>query len=223
MIVTDAARRPAVGRDRLGRQRAARRRRPRLHVCAAHRRRPDRARRPRGSVPVRLADRQLGRDPAQHDRAADGHPRIRCSLRPSGSGSIRPGAACSASAATGSRRSAIDPGSGIGGAGGYVGNGVAVTNLAGRTLRDLVLGHDTELTAPAAGQPPRPRLGARAAAVHRHAAGLRPVPRRRPPRDVERASRTIRPWRAPQTCSPAASPPAARGAGPDLYRQVISI
>src|SRR6201995_3125820 len=40
-----------------------------------------------------------------------------------------------------------DPGSGIGGAGGYVGNGVAVTNLAGRTLRDLVLGHNTELTA----------------------------------------------------------------------------
>ena len=40
-----------------------------------------------------------------------------------------------------------DPGTGIGGAGGYVGNGVAVTNLAGRTLRDLVLGRDTELTA----------------------------------------------------------------------------
>jgi glycine/D-amino acid oxidase-like deaminating enzyme len=39
-----------------------------------------------------------------------------------------------------------DPGSGIGGAGGYVGNGVAVTNLAGRTLRDLVLGEPTELT-----------------------------------------------------------------------------
>jgi glycine/D-amino acid oxidase-like deaminating enzyme len=39
-----------------------------------------------------------------------------------------------------------DPGAGIGGAGGYVGNGVAVTNLAGRTLCDLVLGHDTDLT-----------------------------------------------------------------------------
>ena len=39
-----------------------------------------------------------------------------------------------------------DPGTGIGGAGGYVGNGVAVTNLAGRTLRDLVLGRATELT-----------------------------------------------------------------------------
>ena len=71
-----------------------------------------------------------------------------------------------------------DPGTGIGGAGGYVGNGVAVTNLAGRTLRDLVLGRDTELTRAAAGQPPRPRLGARTAAVHRDPAGLRPVPRR---------------------------------------------
>ena len=27
-----------------------------------------------------------------------------------------------------------------------MGDGVATTNLAGRTLRDLVLGHDTELT-----------------------------------------------------------------------------
>lgn len=34
---------------------------------------------------------------------------------------------------------------GLGSAGGYVGDGVSTTNLAGRTLRDLVLGHDTEL------------------------------------------------------------------------------
>jgi glycine/D-amino acid oxidase-like deaminating enzyme len=39
-----------------------------------------------------------------------------------------------------------DPGSGLGGAGGYVGSGVATTNLAGRTLRDLILGQPTELT-----------------------------------------------------------------------------
>jgi glycine/D-amino acid oxidase-like deaminating enzyme len=32
-------------------------------------------------------------------------------------------------------------------AGGYVGDGVGTTNLSGRTLRDLILGHDTELTA----------------------------------------------------------------------------
>ena len=32
-------------------------------------------------------------------------------------------------------------------AGGYVGDGVTTTNLAGRTLRDLILGVESELTA----------------------------------------------------------------------------
>jgi glycine/D-amino acid oxidase-like deaminating enzyme len=41
----------------------------------------------------------------------------------------------------------VDPSTGLGIAGGYVGHGVATTNLAGRTLRDLILGHDTSLTA----------------------------------------------------------------------------
>lgn len=36
----------------------------------------------------------------------------------------------------------LDPGSGLGWAGGYVGSGVTTTNLAGRTLRDLVLRAD---------------------------------------------------------------------------------
>lgn len=40
----------------------------------------------------------------------------------------------------------LDSQTGLGWAGGYVGDGVATTNLAGRTLRDLVLGRDTELT-----------------------------------------------------------------------------
>ncbi|NJP45613.1 NAD(P)/FAD-dependent oxidoreductase [Actinacidiphila epipremni] len=45
----------------------------------------------------------------------------------------------------------LDRGSGLGWAGGYVGSGVAASNLAGRTLRDLVLrasgaGADSELT-----------------------------------------------------------------------------
>jgi glycine/D-amino acid oxidase-like deaminating enzyme len=40
----------------------------------------------------------------------------------------------------------LDPATRIGWAGGYVGDGVGTTNLAGRTLRDLVLGRDTELT-----------------------------------------------------------------------------
>jgi glycine/D-amino acid oxidase-like deaminating enzyme len=40
----------------------------------------------------------------------------------------------------------LDPASGIGWAGGYVGDGLSTTNLAGRTLADLITGQDTELT-----------------------------------------------------------------------------
>jgi glycine/D-amino acid oxidase-like deaminating enzyme len=40
----------------------------------------------------------------------------------------------------------LDRATGLGWAGGYVGDGVSTTNLAGRTLADLVLGRETELT-----------------------------------------------------------------------------
>ncbi len=40
----------------------------------------------------------------------------------------------------------LDPDTGVGWAGGYVGDGVATANLAGRTLADLVVGADTPLT-----------------------------------------------------------------------------
>ena len=40
----------------------------------------------------------------------------------------------------------LDRETGLGWAGGYVGDGVSTTNLAGRTLADLVLGRDTDLT-----------------------------------------------------------------------------
>jgi hypothetical protein len=40
-----------------------------------------------------------------------------------------------------------DPISGLAWAGGYVGEGVAAANLAGRTLRDLILGEPSVLTA----------------------------------------------------------------------------
>ena len=40
----------------------------------------------------------------------------------------------------------FDPATGIGWAGGYVGDGVTTTNLAGRTLADLVTGRDSDLT-----------------------------------------------------------------------------
>ena len=41
----------------------------------------------------------------------------------------------------------FDPATGLGEAGGYVGHGVTATNLAGRTLADLVLKRSTDLTA----------------------------------------------------------------------------
>jgi len=40
----------------------------------------------------------------------------------------------------------LDPVTGLGWAGGYVGDGVATTNLAGRTLAELILGTDSDLT-----------------------------------------------------------------------------
>ncbi len=56
---------------------------------------------------------------------------------------------------------------GIAVAGGYVGDGVATTNLAGRTLADLITGRDTELVRAAVGRPPAAAVGARAAALAR--------------------------------------------------------
>lgn len=41
---------------------------------------------------------------------------------------------------------AYSPETGLGSAGGYVGDGLSTTNLAGRTLADLITGRDTELT-----------------------------------------------------------------------------
>ena len=40
----------------------------------------------------------------------------------------------------------LDREQGLAWAGGYVGDGVATTNLAGRTLADLITGRDTDLT-----------------------------------------------------------------------------
>jgi glycine/D-amino acid oxidase-like deaminating enzyme len=49
-----------------------------------------------------------------------------------------------------------DPATGLAWAGGYVGEGVAAANLAGRTLRDLILGDSSSLTAlPWVGRAPR--------------------------------------------------------------------
>ena len=61
----------------------------------------------------------------------------------------------------------LDPATGLGWAGGYVGDGVSTTNLAGRTLADLVLGHDSRDHPAALGRAPLAALGGRAAALAR--------------------------------------------------------
>jgi hypothetical protein len=67
----------------------------------------------------------------------------------------------------------IDSARGLAWAGGYAGDGVAASNLAARTLRDLLLGADTELTRlPWVGPPerswePEPFRYAGIHAVHR--------------------------------------------------------
>ena len=104
-----------------------------------------------------------------------------CSRPSRARGSRTRGAARSASPATGAPRSGWTATTGLAWAGGYVGDGVGTTNLAGRTLRDLVLGRDTELTRlPWVGHR-SPALGAGAAALARR--------QRRPARDDARRRR----------------------------------
>ena len=84
----------------------------------------------------------------------------------------------------------VDRATGLGWAGGYVGTGVATTNLAGRTLRDLVLREDTDADPPALGRPRGAPLGAGAAALDRRRGSCTTLYRAgRPPRE-RRAGRT---------------------------------
>ncbi len=76
----------------------------------------------------------------------------------------------------------LDRATGVGTAGGYVGNGVTTSALMGRTLADLALGRDTRADRAPLGRPRGAPLGARAAALDRRQPRLRPLPRRRPPR-----------------------------------------
>ena len=60
--------------------------------------------------------------------------------------SLIAGAARSGCRATGTRRRATTRRQGVAWAGGYVGDGLSTTNLAGRTLADLMTGTDSALT-----------------------------------------------------------------------------
>ena len=92
-------------------------------------------------VPYRYGSkhRQRRAHAARDRRRAARHPGALLPGHGGGRGSTTPGPACSAYRATGAPRSPWTASTGLGWAGGYVGSGVATTNLAGRTLRDLVL------------------------------------------------------------------------------------
>ena len=117
------------------------------HLRPAHRRRPAGLRRSRGAVPLRLGDQPGLRPRAAGVRDAA---RTRCSSCCPVAGRARR-FTHAWGGALGVPRDwvasvGLDRATGLGWAGGYVGDGVGTTNLAGRTLRDLVLGRDTELT-----------------------------------------------------------------------------
>ena len=81
----------------------------------------------------------------------------------------------------------LDGATGLAWAGGYVGDGVSTTNLAGRTLRDLILRRRHRADRPALGRPPVEALGARAVALPRDQRRAAPGRQRRPGRGEDRA------------------------------------
>ena len=98
-------------------------------------------------VPYRFGSR-TDRDGRTQQRTIDGLARILHELFPPAASAVLDHAWCGVLAVPRDWTPLVsyDRATGLGVAGGYVGNGVSTTNLAGRTLRDLVLGEDTELT-----------------------------------------------------------------------------
>ena len=139
---------PAVGlgRDRPAPPRDVRRPPAHAHLRPAHRRRPVRVRRPRRAVPLRLARR--GRTSTATSACT------RCCARCSSTSSRRSPAyevTHRWGGALGVPRDwhasvGFDRAAGLAWAGGYVGDGVATANLAGRTLAQLITGRESDLT-----------------------------------------------------------------------------
>ena len=80
----------------------------------------------------------------------------------------------------------LDRTTGLAWAGGYVGDGVSTTNLAGRTLADLITGARHRADRAAVGRAPLARLGARAAALARRERRAAGDDLGRPSRDAAR-------------------------------------
>ena len=164
----DRTRRSADVHGRLARRR----------LRPAHRRRADGVRRPGRAVPLRLAGRRSLRHRRRRARGAARERSRTCSrCSPTSSFPFHWGGPLAAPRDW-HPHVAYDRASGIASAGGYVGDGVATANLAGRTLADLILGRDTRSHPPAVGRAPITPLGARAAALARCPA-RRPSPRAR--------------------------------------------
>jgi glycine/D-amino acid oxidase-like deaminating enzyme len=98
-------------------------------------------------VPYRYGSR-TDRDGRTQPRTVDGLARTLRTLFPATAGAAIDHAWCGVLGVARDWQPAVrlDRTSGLGFAGGYVGNGVGAAHLAGRTLRDLALGEDTELT-----------------------------------------------------------------------------
>ena len=108
----------------------------------AHRRRPARLRRPRRALPLRLADPARVRPRGDGVRRPARDPAPTCSRSSPDAFTPRLGRAAGHPPGL-APVGRPDPATGLGWAGGYVGDGVAATNLAGRTLADLVTGRAT--------------------------------------------------------------------------------
>ena len=170
MIATEPL--PAAVWDEIGweRARGAQRRQLSVRLRAAHRRRPHRHRRHHRALLLRLA----ASPSASSGRGPSSSASTRALRRLFPAVTRRPpsriaGAACSAPPATGTPASTSTRPPASAGPGGYVGDGVATANLAGRTLTDLILRRDSDLVRPAVGRPPLAGSGSRS-----RCAGSRP-------------------------------------------------
>ena len=135
----------AVGRRRPRRAADVPRRPAHGRLRPAHGRRAHRVRRPRRAVPRSARGSTPASTPTSGSARCSSTRCASCSRRsrdvrvpvPLGRAARRPARLALGRALRPRRRLAV--------AGGYVGDGVATTNLAGRTLADLILGRDTDL------------------------------------------------------------------------------
>ena len=138
MIATDPIPAPTLGRHRLAGQGNARGHRARLLLRPAHRRRPDRHRRAQRALPLRLQNRprRTGARRTITNLRATLH-----AILPQVAGVPIAHAWCGVLAVPRDWEATVDfdKATGLGWAGGYVGHGVTATNLAARTLTDLIL------------------------------------------------------------------------------------